>query len=62
VLSSEFSGDESWPVLVVESWSELLSMNLDELNLLYSEHALTKNEANAFGVSVLEKIFGEIHA
>jgi len=58
VLRSEYFGESNWPVLVVDSWSELLAKKSHELNDIYIKNALDQKQAIQFGVNILEKIFG----
>ena len=61
VLRSEYFGESNWPVLVVDSWSELLEKKSNELKDIYISNALDQKQAIQFGVNILEKIFGESH-
>lgn len=58
VLRSEYFGERNWPVLVVDSWSELLDKKSNELKDIYRNNALDQKQAIRFGVNILEKIFG----
>ena len=58
VLRSEYFGESNWPVLVVDSWSELLDKKSNELKDIYINNALDQKQAIQFGVNILEKIFG----
>ena len=58
VLRSEYFGESNWPVLVVDSWSELLEKKSNELKDIYISNALDQKQAIQFGVNILEKIFG----
>jgi hypothetical protein len=58
VLRSEYFGEINWPVLVVDSWSELLEKKRNELKDIYINNALDQKQAIQFGVNILEKIFG----
>ena len=58
VLRSEYIGEINWPVLVVDSWSELLEKKSNELKDIYINNALDQKQAIQFGVNILEKIFG----
>jgi hypothetical protein len=59
ILESEFCGDSTWPVLIVENWSELLDQGKEELNLLYAKHSLNEQQSIDFGTKVLSNIFGD---
>jgi hypothetical protein len=61
VLRSEYFGEMDWPVLVIDSWSELLEKNSNELKGIYINNALDQKQAIQFGVNILEKIFGAAH-
>jgi len=56
VLEKEFCGDENWPVLVVNSWQDLLNKNTFELNALYQERSLKYSEAIDFSNHILNKL------
>ena len=56
VVKSEFCGDESWPILVVDDWTELLSKSENELNQIYNKFKLDRNKALQFSQMILEKI------
>jgi len=58
VLRSEYFGKSDWPVLVVDSWSELLEKKDNELKDIYINNVLDQKQAIKFGVNILEKIFG----
>ena len=58
VLRSEYFGESDWPVLVVDSWSELLEKKDNELKDIYINNVLDQKQAIKFGVNILEKIFG----
>ena len=58
VLRTEYFGESNWPVLVVDSWSELLEKKSNELKDIYISNALDQEQAIQFGVNILEKIFG----
>jgi len=59
VLRSEYFGENSWPVLVVDSWSELLEKKDNELKEIYTNNVLDQKQAIQFGVNIIEKIFGK---
>ena len=59
VLRSEYFGESNWPVLVVDSWSELLEKKDDELNKIYLNNVLDQEQAIQFGINILDKIFGK---
>jgi hypothetical protein len=59
VLRSEYFGESNWPVLVVDSWSELLEKKDDELKEIYVNNVLDQKQAIQFGVNIIEKIFGK---
>jgi len=58
ILRSEYFGESDWPVLVIDSWSELLEKKSNELNEIYRINVLDQKLAIQFGVNILEKIFG----
>ena len=59
VLRSEYFGESNWPVLVVDSWSELLEKKDNELKEIYTNNVLDQKQAIQFGVNIIEKIFGK---
>jgi len=59
VLRSEYFGESNWPVLVIDSWSELLEKNDNELRKVYINNVLNQEQAIQFGINILEKIFGK---
>jgi hypothetical protein len=58
VLRSEYFGESDWPVLLVDSWSELLEKKDNKLKDIYINNVLDQKQAIKFGVNILEKIFG----
>lgn len=61
ILKSEFCGDATWPVVVVNNWSELLDKNREELNLLFTKHSLNQQQSIDFGLKVLSNVFGAVN-
>jgi hypothetical protein len=59
VLRSEYFGESNWPVLVVDSWSQLIEKKDDELKEIYLNNVLDQKQAIQFGVNIIEKIFGK---
>lgn len=59
VLESEFTGDDSWPVVRVNSWEDFLSLKHDELIKLYDKNARTQEQMIDFSLNILEKISGK---
>lgn len=59
VLESEFTGDDSWPVVRVNSWEDFLSLKHDELINLYEKNARTQEQMIDFSLNILEKISGK---
>jgi len=59
VLRSEYFGESNWPVLVVDSWSELLEKKDNELKEIYTNNVLDQKQAIQFGINILDKIFGK---
>ncbi|CAB4582174.1 unannotated protein [freshwater metagenome] len=59
VLKKEFCGDETWPVHVVDSWEELISLSRNELENLYTAKALTRSQALAYSDSLLKRVFND---
>ena len=56
ILKSEFCGDSSWPVLVIENWDELTLLSRSELEALYKNNSLTMSEALDFSNSIIKKV------
>lgn len=56
VLEKEYCGDKNWPVLVINSWQDLLNKNTLELNKLYKEKSLKYSEVIDFSNHILRKL------
>lgn len=56
VLRKEYCGDDNWPVMVVDSWDELLSLNLIEIKKLYEDNFISTEKVMSFTNDLLEKI------
>jgi hypothetical protein len=56
VLKSEFCGDESWPVLVVNQWSDLLNYSQAELIKIYDRHKRTREASIKFSTRIIDEI------
>lgn len=56
VLRKEYCGDDNWPVMVVDSWNELLSLNLLEIKKLYKNNFISTEKVMSFTNHLLEKI------
>lgn len=56
VLRKEYCGDNSWPVMVVDSWDELLSLNLKEIKELYKDNFISTEKVMSFTNDLLVKI------
>jgi hypothetical protein len=59
VLRKDFCGDDSWPVLIVDSWDDVLKLSRNELEELYLKMALTQNQALEFSEMILQKVFND---
>jgi hypothetical protein len=59
VLKEEYCGEENWPVLVVNSWQDLIGKNTSELNKLYEEKSLKYSEAIDFSNQILNKLVSD---
>jgi hypothetical protein len=59
VLKEEFCGEENWPVLVVNSWQDLIGKNTLELNMLYEEKSLKFSESIDFSNQILSKLVAD---
>jgi hypothetical protein len=55
-LRSEYCGDNNWPVMVVDSWDELLFLNMNQLQELYKNNVLAQEEVMSFSQVLLNKI------
>lgn len=60
VLKSEFCGDSTWPVLVIDHWDEIIKLSRPELENLYLSRRKSKKDALEFSNQVLKKV--SIHA
>lgn len=56
VLAKDFCGDESWPVLVVQNWQDLVEMKQEELVKSYVAFKKLHTEPLAFAKSILDRI------
>jgi hypothetical protein len=56
VLKSEFWGDSTWPVLVINDWDDLLKLSRVELEDLYSSRSMNKAAAIEFSKTIIGKI------
>lgn len=56
VLAKEFCGDESWPVLVVQNWQDLVEMKQEELVKSYFAFKKLHIEPLVFTKSILGRI------
>lgn len=56
ILKSEFCGDSTWPVLLVDDWNDLIKLSRSELENLYKTKALNKVAALEFSENILRKI------
>ena len=60
VLKSEYTGDESWPVLVIDSWETFVRLEPKALRDLYKKYAKTREQSIAFSINLLEKLKNQI--
>ena len=60
VLKSEYTGDESWPVLVIDSWERFVRLEPKALRDLYKKYAKTREQSIAFSINLLEKLKNQI--
>ena len=60
VLKSEYTGDESWPVLVIDSWERFVRLEPKALRDLYKKYAKTREQSIAFSINLLEKLKNKI--
>jgi hypothetical protein len=56
VLKSEFCGDESWPVLVVNQWSDLMNYSQTELIEIYDKHKRSREASFNFSTGIINEI------
>jgi hypothetical protein len=56
ILKSEFCGDSTWPVLLVDEWNDLIKLSRSELERLYKIGAISKEAALEFSENILRKI------
>ena len=53
IKKSDFVGDISWPIYLVDNWSDLIEKNRSELEEIYSELAMTKEESLNFSKELM---------
>jgi hypothetical protein len=56
VLKSEFCGDSTWPVLVIDQWDEIIKLSRPDMEELYLSMRKSKYEALEFSMQVLKKV------
>ncbi len=56
VLKSEFCGDTTWPVHLIDDWDEIIKLSRAELEALYLSKRVSKKAAIEFSSQVLRKI------
>ena len=56
VIRSEYCGNESWPIMVIDDWTELTSKNENELNQIYNKFKLDRDKALEFSKMILNNI------
>jgi hypothetical protein len=56
ILKSEFCGNSSWPVLLVDEWNDLIKLSRPELEKLYESRAISKEAVLEFSENILRKI------
>jgi hypothetical protein len=56
VLESDFCGDSTWPVLVIQNWNELTAKSQNELIEIYNSKRLTREQALDFSRNILSKL------
>ena len=56
VLKSEFCGDSTWPVFVVNEWSDLLKYSQLELDGLYNQYKCNQEDSLKFSTRILNEI------
>lgn len=56
ILEKDFCGDQSWPVLVVPTWNDLIEKDLDELQQIYKQNIHTYEQALIFSTQFIERI------
>jgi hypothetical protein len=56
ILKSDFCGDPSWPVLLIDHWNELIKLSRPELENLYKSRTVSKESALEFSLNILRKI------
>ena len=56
VLKSEFCGDATWPVHLIDDWDEIIKLSRAELEALYLSKIVSKEAAIEFSSQVLRKI------
>ena len=53
IKKSDFVGDISWPIYLVDDWTDLIRMNRTELEEIYSKLAMTKEESLNFSKELM---------
>lgn len=56
VLKSEFCGDSTWPVFVIDKWNDLLKYSQKELDDLYNEYKCSTEQSLRFSKQILNEI------
>ena len=56
VLKSEFCGDATWPVYLIDDWDEIIKLSRPELEALYLSNRVSKKAAIEFSSQILRKI------
>jgi hypothetical protein len=56
VLKSEFCGDSTWPVLVIDHWDEIIKLSRPEMEEIYISKRKIQNEALEFSNQILKKV------
>jgi len=56
VLRKEYCGDDNWPVMVVDSWEELLLLDSLQLKELYLSNFLSRARMMSFSQEILDRV------
>jgi hypothetical protein len=56
VLRQDFCGDDTWPVLVVENWGEIINKSQEELESIYNINRMNIKESIEWSIKLIENI------
>jgi hypothetical protein len=56
ILRSDYFGDSSWPVLVLEKWEDITSLSQQDLEDIYNYYKLNQRQSIDFSKSILKNL------